>query len=164
MNLSHLVTAFALVVPLAAIAQNVQHSQDFRKRFQAADVDKDGKLTRTEAYAAFPLMPQYFDEIDVNRDGSITMVEVDAAMNKRVDAALAASKTASGRYALPPETAGLSGTATAGGSSVLVDHDEAKIFHGRQYYDSLAGDLAQEQMRGEPVPRNPAPDQFQKSF
>ncbi|QKV56980.1 MAG: hypothetical protein HT580_06890 [Dechloromonas sp.] len=164
MNLSHLVTAFALVVPLAAIAQNAQHSQDFKKRFQAADVDKDGKLTRTEAYAAFPLMPQYFDEIDVNRDGSITMVEVDAAMNKRVDAALAASKTASGRYALPQEAAGLSGPATAGSSSVLVDHDEAKVFHGRQYYDSLAGDLAQEQMRGEPVPRNPAPDQFQKSF
>jgi phage-related tail fiber protein len=161
MNLSHLITALALVVPLAAAAQN---SQDFKKRFQAADVDKDGKLTRAEAYAAFPLIPQYFDEIDMNRDGSITMVEVDAAMNKRVDAALAASKTASGRYALPPETSGLSGPATATTSSVLVDHDEARVFHGRQYYDSLAGDLAQDQMRGEPVPRNPAPDQFRTSF
>ena len=101
---------------------------------------------------------------DVNRDGSITMVEVDAAMKKRVDAALAASKTTSGRYALPPETSGLSGSTAGVNSPVLVDHDEARVFHGRQYYDSLAGDLAQDQMRGEPVPRNPAPDQFQKSF
>jgi len=164
MNLSHLITALALVVPLAAAAQGTQKSQDFNKRFQAADVDKDGKLTRAEAYAAFPLMPQYFDEIDVNRDGSITMVEVDAAMHKRVDAALAASKTTSGRYALPPDAAGLSGPATAGVSPVLVDHDEARVFHGRQYYDSLAGELVQDQMRGEPVPRNPAPDQFRTSF
>lgn len=164
MNLSHLVTALALTIPLAAVAQGNQKSQDFNKRFQAADVDKDGKLTRAEAYAAFPLMPQYFDEIDVNRDGSITMVEVDAAMKKRVDAALAASKTTSGHYALPPDAAGVSGPATAATSPVLVDHEEAKVFHGRQYYDSLAGELAQEQMRGEPVPRNPAPDQFQKSF
>lgn len=164
MNLSHLVTALALTIPLAAVAQGNQKSQDFNKRFQAADVDKDGKLTRAEAYAAFPLMPRYFDEIDVNRDGSITMVEVDAAMKKRVDAALAASKTTSGHYALPPDAAGVSGPATAATSPVLVDHDEAKVFHGRQYYDSLAGELAQEQMRGEPVPRNPAPDQFQKSF
>jgi hypothetical protein len=165
MNLSHLITALALAVPLAAVAQNAaQTSQDFKKRFQAADVDKDGKLTRAEAYAAFPLMPQYFDEIDVNRDGSITMVEVDAAMKNRVDAALAASKTTSGRYALPPKAVGVSGPATAATSPVLVDHDEARVFHGRQYYDSLAGDLAQDQMRGEPVPRNPAPDQFQKSF
>ena len=164
MNLSHLITALAFVVPLAAVAQTIQKSQDFKQRFQAADADKDGKLSRAEAYAAFPLMPQYFDEIDVNRDGSITMIEVEAARSKRVDAALAASKTASGRYALPPEAAGLSGPAMAGASPVLVDHDEAKVFHGRQYYDSLAGDLAQEQMRGEPVPRNPAPDQFQKSF
>lgn len=164
MNLTHLITAVALTVPLAAVAQSNQKSQDFNKRFQAADVDKDGKLTRAEAYAAFPLMPQYFDEIDVNRDGSITMVEVDAAMKKRVDAALAASKTTSGRYALPPETSGLSGSTAGVNSPVLVDHDEARVFHGRQYYDSLAGELVQDQMRGEPVPRNPAPDQFQKSF
>lgn len=164
MNLSRLVLALALVVPFAAVAQSARDSHGFNKRFQAADVDKNGKLTRAEAYAAFPLMPQYFDEIDVNRDGSITLIEVEAAMNKRVDAALAASQTTSGRYALPPATSDFAGPATAGTSPVLVGQDEAKVFHGRQYYESLAGDLSQEQMRGEPVLRNQAPDQFQKSF
>ena len=159
-----LLLALALVVPLAAVAQKGQDSHNFKKRFEAADVDKDGKLTRAEAYAAFPLMPQYFDEIDVNRDGSITLVEVEVAMNKRVDAALAASMTTSGRYALPPETSGLAGPGAAGASPVLVGQEEATAFHGRQYYESLAGDLAQEQGRGEPGARNPAPDQFRKSF
>ena len=156
--------ALALAVPLAVVAQTNYDSVTFAKRFKAADTDKDGKLTRAEAYAAFPRMPQYFDEIDVNRDGSITLVEVDAAMKKRVEAALAASKTASGRYALPAGAAGSTPAATGGTSGVLASEDEATVFHGRQYYEALAGDLGQEQMRGEPVARNPAPGQFQKSF
>lgn len=164
MNLHRLFLTLVLVTPLAVVAQEAHESHGFKKRFAAADVNRDGKLTRAEAYAAFPRIPQHFDEIDVNRDGSITLLEVETTMNKRVDAALAASRTASGRYALPAEVSGSAGPGAAAASPVLVGENEATVFHGRQYYESLAGDLAQEQMRGEPVARNPAPDQFQRSF
>jgi hypothetical protein len=159
-----LFATLALAAPLVAAAQGTYDSTTFAQRFKAADTDKDGKLTRAEAYAAFPRMPEHFDEIDVNRDGSITLIEVDATMKKRVDAALAASKTASGRYALPAGAAGSAALPTAAASPVLAGEEEASLFHGRQYYEALAGELRQEQMRGEPVARNPAPGQFQRSY
>lgn len=166
MKLNKVFAALALVMPIAANAQGADNAQSFAQRFMAADTNKDGKLTREEAYTAFPRMPQYFDEIDVNRDGSITLVEIDAAKKKRIDAALAASKHASGRYALPatvpPATSATAASPAA--SSVLVGEDEAHVFHDRQYYDDLAGELSGERMRGEPTPRTPAPGQFQMSF
>ena len=67
----------------------------FEQRFKAADKDKDGKLTRKEAYEAFPRMPEFFGEIDRNRDDSITLEEVRRAMEKRVDAAIDAGKPSS---------------------------------------------------------------------
>ena len=34
----------------------------FEQRFHKADKDKNGKLSRAEAYAEFPRMPEFFDE------------------------------------------------------------------------------------------------------
>ena len=65
-----------LTVALPAISAENAGQIDpavFEQRFKSADKDKDGKLTRKEAYAAFPRMPEFFNEIDRNRDDSITL-------------------------------------------------------------------------------------------
>lgn len=166
MNAYHSIIVLALGAPLVAVAQSAYDSPTFAKRFNAADTNKDGKLSRAEAYAAFPSMPKHFEEIDINRDGSITLVEIDAAMKKRVDAALEASKTASGHYVLPAGALGSTAVsaATVDGSSVLVNKDDATLFHGSRYYEGLAGEFQHEETLGEPVGRNPAPGQLQMSF
>ena len=69
----------------------------FEKRFHHADKDNNGKLSRKEAYAEFPRMPEFFDEIDTNKDGFITLKEVHNTMERRVNAAINTSKSAS-RY------------------------------------------------------------------
>jgi len=69
----------------------------FEKRFHKADKDNNGMLSRDEAYAEFPRMPEFFDEIDSNKDGFITLKDVEIAIERRVDAAMKASKS-SHRY------------------------------------------------------------------
>ncbi len=49
-------------------------------RFQQADVNHDGLLTREEAQAGMPLVAQRFDEIDTTRKGTITLVQLRAFM------------------------------------------------------------------------------------
>jgi hypothetical protein len=91
-------SALMLVAGLAMAAEPVARfdQAQFEKRFRQADKGKKGKLSRAEAYAEFPGMPQYFDEIDRNRDGFITLDEVKRAMERRVDAAITAGRA--GRY------------------------------------------------------------------
>ncbi|MBK7461488.1 MAG: hypothetical protein IPJ50_01295 [Betaproteobacteria bacterium] len=91
-----LVSAIASAAPPPAEFDQAK----FEKRFRAADKNQNGKLSRDEAYAAFPRAPEFFDEIDANLDGSITLGEVKKAADKRVDAAVNASKTGS-RYRPP---------------------------------------------------------------
>ncbi len=150
-------------LPLFAQAADKFDPAEFEQRFRAADKNKDGKLTRDEAYAAFPRMPQYFDEIDSNHDNAITLAEVAKAREKRVNAALAASKTGDGRYALPADMTG-SGATTASTDPVFGSRAEATRYHRNVYYESLASERERDQMRGEPIPRNQAPGQIQKSF
>ena len=47
-----------------------------KKRFAAADVDHDGKLTKAEAEAGMPFVAEHFDEIDTARKGSVTMRDI----------------------------------------------------------------------------------------
>lgn len=67
----------------------------FEQRFKAADKGNTGKLSREEAYAAFPRMPEFFAEIDENKDNFITLVEVTNAMEGRVNAAINESQIGS---------------------------------------------------------------------
>jgi hypothetical protein len=48
-------------------------------RFDAADVNKDGALTREEA-KEMPMLLQHFDEIDANKDGKVTPEEIQGMM------------------------------------------------------------------------------------
>lgn len=43
-----------------------------------ADIDKDGKISRTEFTTAHPDKPAGFDEIDSNQDGSLDSAEIAA--------------------------------------------------------------------------------------
>jgi hypothetical protein len=52
---------------------------EFEKRFDAADANHDGKLSREEA-AAMPRLAQRFDEIDAAKTGFITKQQVGAYM------------------------------------------------------------------------------------
>ena len=82
-------------VPAFAAAPLVNFDPvSFERRFNKADKTKTGRLSRAEATAEFPRMPEFFDEIDANKDGYITLPEVRKAMNKRVDAAMNASDPA----------------------------------------------------------------------
>jgi Ca2+-binding EF-hand superfamily protein len=51
------------------------------KRFEDADANHDGALSREEA-KNMPMVSKHFDEIDTNKDGKITREELDAAMEK----------------------------------------------------------------------------------
>lgn len=50
---------------------------ELQKRFEAADANKDGKLTREEAQAKMPRIYQNFDAIDTNHSGAITLVDIE---------------------------------------------------------------------------------------
>lgn len=45
------------------------------KKYDAADTDKDGKLSREELQAAAPYMAEHFDERDKDKDGFLNWEE-----------------------------------------------------------------------------------------
>jgi len=164
----HIPFALLLVSAIACAAPPpVEFDQGkFEKRFRSADKNKNGKLSRDEAYAEFPRMPEFFDEIDANRDGSITLGEVKKAAEKRVDAAVAASKTGS-RYRLPVEpgvAAASSGAGSETSPSTFASREEARRYHRYDYYDSLAEGREGEKMRGQPTPTVEPVPALKKSF
>jgi hypothetical protein len=57
--------------------------QLIRQRFEKADTNGDGKLSKAEAKAGMPMVYRNFDAIDTNQDGFITPEELRAAMQKR---------------------------------------------------------------------------------
>jgi hypothetical protein len=53
------------------------------RRFTAANVTNDGRLTRHQAEEGMPLVAQNFDAIDLNGKGYVTLPEVQAFMAQR---------------------------------------------------------------------------------
>jgi hypothetical protein len=162
-------------IATAAIAAPTPETFDeaaFEKRFKAADKDNQGSLTRAEAYAEFPRMPEFFDEIDANKDNAITLLEVQNAMERRVNAAMNASRIGS-QYPGAAETKpGDASTAAdaAQPSQPFSSQAEARRYHRYEYYESLAGSQEKATNRGALVPSDPmqplptAPMQIDKSF
>jgi Ca2+-binding EF-hand superfamily protein len=62
-------------------APGPQSGQRPKVRFEQADTDHDGRLTRSEA-AAMPFVAKHFDEIDTNHDGYISRDELRAARER----------------------------------------------------------------------------------
>ena len=136
----------------------------FEKRFHHADKDRNGKLSREEAYAEFPRMPEFFDEIDTNKDGFITLKEVNNAIERRVNAAINTSKSAN-RYGINAGKEAAPGVGKSTGQDpVFTSEAEARRYHRMQFYESIEEDKAKAIERGEPVPETPSSPILVKPF
>jgi len=129
----------------------------FEQRFHKADANKDGQLLRKEAYAEFPRMPEFFDEIDSNRDNAITLLEVKDALQRRGDAAFKATR------GYGSAAAGNGGLATAPATVPLDDLETERAIRN-QYYESLSEDSKRARDMGEVVPRAPSTPLFEKRY
>ena len=163
----YLALALMLVSPFvwADAATDKFDPVQFEKRFHHADKDNKGKLSREEAYAEFPRMPQFFDEIDTNKDGFITLQEVHNAMERRVNAALNASKSANryGNVDAGRQAAPVAGESTAQ-EPVFTSEAEEKRYRRMQFYESIEDSKTQAIERGEPVPLSPSSPILVKPF
>jgi hypothetical protein len=150
----YLAVALMLVSPFvwADAAISKFDPVQFEKRFHHADKNKKGKLSRKEAYAEFPRMPEFFDEIDTNKDGFITLKEVDKAMERRVNAAINASKSATryGSVDAGKQAATSTGEIT-GQEPLFTSAEEERRYRRFQFYDSIEGKKSQANERGEAV-------------
>jgi hypothetical protein len=93
-------------LPAASLAQTTAdkaNQEKFEQRFRTADKNGDGRLSRAEAYAEFPMAPQFFREIDADNDNHVTLAEVAAARAKRIERALNASSVGSAAKYVKPE-------------------------------------------------------------
>ena len=75
-----------LTVSSLSLAQNadmqtkIERAQkakaELQERFEAADADHDGKLTKAEADGKMPRIYKAFDEIDTEHNGYITLQQI----------------------------------------------------------------------------------------
>jgi hypothetical protein len=57
---------------------------ELQKRFDAADTNKDGKLTREEAQTKMPKVYKNFDAIDASHAGAISLADIETfVMSKK---------------------------------------------------------------------------------
>lgn len=77
-----LLIAAAMLVPLAACAQDGSRAQRFaakaQERFAAADANHDGLISRDEAQQGMPRIAQHFDDVDTDHDGQLSREELAA--------------------------------------------------------------------------------------
>jgi len=75
-HLCFMLVAVAVAVAPPVFAQTTMH-QKLEARFSAADVNHDGKLTRSEAQAGMPRVASYFDAIDTGHRGYVTLEQIE---------------------------------------------------------------------------------------
>ena len=78
-------TLLALAVAPAAHADADQRAaaiEKLRAKFNAADADHDGLLSRDEAANGMPHVAAHFDEADTDHDGKLSQAEVAAYLVK----------------------------------------------------------------------------------
>jgi hypothetical protein len=158
------VAALCSVAATAAPIPDNFSQANFEKRFRSADKDKNGMLSREEAYAEFPRMPEFFDEIDTNRDNKITLLEVKKALKRRVDAAMSTNSIGT-KYVKPTELDSAQNVdAGAEPNRQFSSKAEAQRYQRYQYYDSLAAGQERARSLGVPVPLKASPNLLNKSF
>jgi hypothetical protein len=158
-----LLSSLAIAQPTTPAAPDNFSQAKFEKRFRQADKNHDGMLSREEAYAEFPRMPEHFDEIDSNKDDRITLIEVKRALQRRRDAAMSPG----GKYsvAAKPATRAPSGAAETPATPAFSSKAEARRQHRYDYYESLAASQEAARNQGEQaVPAEPYPSVLNKSF
>lgn len=79
-------TALAALVAAPALAQGPPGGRDPKARFEAADADKDGKLTKEEWVASIPEqfraninVDERWTAMDANKDGTVSLEEMQNA-------------------------------------------------------------------------------------
>jgi len=60
----------------AAAARSGRMADKAKERFNEADADHDGFISREEADKGMPRLAPHFDEIDANHDGKLTTDEI----------------------------------------------------------------------------------------
>jgi Ca2+-binding EF-hand superfamily protein len=88
--LSFFMVAFLAPVIAVAAPQSSTDSpraqrmmQMLQQKFEAADTNRDGKLTLAEAQAGMPRIAQHFNEIDTNHQGYITLDQIKSFVASR---------------------------------------------------------------------------------
>jgi len=71
------VAAAAVIALASPVFAQTTMQQQLETRFSAADVDHDGKLTRSEAQAGMPRVAGYFDAIDTGHRGYVTLAQIE---------------------------------------------------------------------------------------
>ncbi len=61
---------------MATSAENPKRIEKFTEKFDAADSDHDGFLSRDEATKSMPRIAKNFDAIDTNHDGKLSPQEI----------------------------------------------------------------------------------------
>lgn len=74
----------ATASPQDAGGRAQQAMAQLTQRFNQADKDHDGKLTRDEAKAGMPRVAEHFDEIDSEHRGYITLGQIQSAIRSRM--------------------------------------------------------------------------------
>lgn len=69
-------TALTFAEPSMDSTKLQKLSDELQKRFAAADVDHDGKLTREEAKGKMPRVYKNFDAIDAEKTGYVTIEQI----------------------------------------------------------------------------------------
>ena len=90
MRVTKLIPVVASVVLGAAVAQagetKATHEKITQEQFKAADQDRDGSLTLTEAKAGVPTLAANFSSVDTNNDGKVSAAELKAYNGKAMEA------------------------------------------------------------------------------
>lgn len=89
--LAALIIALTTTLTIAAFADTTippdrieKSGAKMRERFDAADIDHDGLLSRDETAKGFPHLSKHFDAIDTNHDGKLSVQEIAVFLrNKR---------------------------------------------------------------------------------
>lgn len=79
--LAILLAMLAMLAAATAAADGGRHEaarEKLRAKFDAADANHDGALTRAEAEQGMPHVARHFDDADTDRDGRLSIAEVAA--------------------------------------------------------------------------------------
>lgn len=63
--------------------QRQQRTEQAKARWNQADANKDGRLSREETQQGMPKLAEHFDKLDANGDGQLTAEELRTALQSR---------------------------------------------------------------------------------
>jgi Ca2+-binding EF-hand superfamily protein len=77
-SISLFAAALLILVAAPANADDASRNKEIQERFAKCDVNRDGKLTLTEAKGFMPRVYDHFSRIDRQNQGFVTVTEIEA--------------------------------------------------------------------------------------